>query len=96
MANHTPGPWKAYRQNHHQIPAHQIEDAAHMLVAYTGHTRTPGQADANATLIAAAPDLLSACKAALADIDSEPNSVHGFPSYAKLRDAIAAAEGGAS
>lgn len=62
MSKHTPGPWRFIANHPGCIPAFDIRDAEGMMVAYLGHTRTPGQAEANARLIAAAPDLLAACE----------------------------------
>ena len=59
MAKHTEGPWTS----------HELEDGRFSVVhwgplAYVGADE-PGVAEANATLMAAAPDLLDACYAAL-------------------------------
>ena len=67
MSKHTPGPW------HYQIDSHRRGRvfAGNMWLATTWTfpgdygVGTPLPAGANARLIAAAPDLLAACKAAL-------------------------------
>lgn len=64
---HTPGPWVARLEKDGWVVAHNTYDC----VAYI---RTLTVADANAALIAAAPELLEACQAAsayLADPASE-------------------------
>jgi len=63
MANPTPGPWaydKCEIDGRYSI--------YHMgPIAYCGDTTfEPGDGEANARLIAAAPDLLAACEAAMA------------------------------
>lgn len=56
---HTPGPWNHHKCTPNEIPAFEIwTEEKDMLVAYLGHTRTIGQAERNARLIAAAPLLL--------------------------------------
>lgn len=71
---HTPGPWVAYHQSdHHEwqigagLPPDKADNDGHyeLIVAETfgGLGRDDVQSDANARLIAAAPDLLEALKA---------------------------------
>lgn len=68
---HTKGPW--------QWAASDIQDGRYSIhhngpIAYCGDTTaSPGDGEANARLISAAPDLLAACEAALAWI-SDPAS----------------------
>lgn len=66
MAKHAPGPWKA--------TGYDVRQAGGRYIAYTGpHHTAPAdypvacmrEDEANARLIAAAPDLLAACKEAL-------------------------------
>jgi hypothetical protein len=62
MSKHTPGPWNNNKWNCHE---HQIS-ALGGTVALVSHSHSlisEESADANARLIAAAPDLLEACKA---------------------------------
>lgn len=67
MSKHTPGPW-ALDDNGHDIRTHEdywpIGCADGNLIAYVAHTDDV-MGEANARLIAAAPDLLAACEALL-------------------------------
>lgn len=58
-AKHTPGPWEAYYQSwcHTQQVKRMGNYAAHVDITSKNHEEDL----ANATLIAAAPDLLDAC-----------------------------------
>lgn len=65
-AQHTSGPWEHYQEGHNAAgwPCFVIlgPDTA-VAKIYTGVEEDyPGQAEANARLIAAAPELLEACK----------------------------------
>lgn len=68
MSDYTPGPWT----HSGQIggPGHcfcaQVWDASDKSLAVLATTANPSDANANARLIAAAPDLLEACKAFIA------------------------------
>jgi hypothetical protein len=64
MAAHTPGPWEAsrWRVCYGVLPGQRIGVICD--VATNKESRTP-ESEANARLIAAAPDLLAACKAAI-------------------------------
>ena len=57
--NHTPGPWAANRFKH---GAPLVEGGGHEIarVAYWSGSENASEVDANAHLIAAAPDLLAA------------------------------------
>jgi len=66
IAQHTPGPWSNERI--WDTPASRIHarvDGIPMALAEVFTMRNAGEKEANARLIAAAPDLLAACKAAL-------------------------------
>ena len=77
MSGHTPGPWgiRTYNYGDHRdaegiFPVGQVINLVPCV-----YGRTLEQCDANAKLIAAAPELLAACRAALAllsDSDAEP------------------------
>jgi hypothetical protein len=89
MPNHTPGPWVD--------DTYSIIGADDSLVAECGpYSNNHEEADANARLIASAPDLLAACKA-LADAAWDEMSHTATPNYVKCceraRAAIRAAEG---
>lgn len=80
---HTPGPWEA-------VPCHCEPDCGSMLI--NGPHNIDGRFDAaDATLIAAAPDLADALKAIVSDLD------HGWPvvevQLTQARAAIRKAEG---
>lgn len=84
MSKHTPGPWHitvgaAYRQ---------IEAVDGTLICFAASNNWANKA--NARLIAAAPDLLQALKAALTVL---PDSVGDFD-YNAAVDAVAKATGG--
>lgn len=65
---HTPGPWDAKRSAHGNEWSHWIEAGVNrQMVAAIGSF---ADSDANALLIAAAPDLLAACEAMLDTWDS--------------------------
>lgn len=85
---HTPGPWTIERHVEHEA-LHTIWSDRTLLVARTCFA--PNSA-ANALLIAAAPDLLDACRAALdwSGLDGDHISE---PVRGQLLAAIAKAEG---
>lgn len=75
MANryvHTPGPWEVVNQG-----VYQARGGGREILFGQHNTRSATKEErmANAQLIAASPDLLAACKAALAFFDLE-QSVH--------------------
>jgi hypothetical protein len=63
-ATHTPGPWEVSTKRGLNITA-KTRGGADFALAAVWTTLTGEAADANARLIAAAPDLLAACEAAL-------------------------------
>lgn len=67
-AQHTPGPWRIGVSSAVEGRAF---DGSWKFVAFPVRGGTPDQADTNARLIAAAPELLAALKAALAEIGGE-------------------------
>ena len=109
-AKHTPGPWvqpmRYSPEDGCDIPCGAIEDADGRSITVCTYDQEPTISAANARLIAAAPDLLAACKAVS---EWHQHSV-GCPAseigaigdsgcdcgLAAVRAAIAKAEGGAS
>jgi len=91
MSAHTPGPW-------HYKP--HAADSNYMLIfcssdQHEGDTLRGYCGEANARLIAAAPELLAACVDALALLRTVPDefAMPDHPVFGALRDAIAKAEG---
>lgn len=101
MANHTPGPWNTHICDDTLIVDGDGNDIALVLGDYATQSEVM---EARSRLIAAAPDLLEALKAADAalnhlgdvlngmDAVSEEDELH-FPAFEKVRAAIAKAEG---
>ena len=100
---HTPGPWSvaSYEAGKVVIEAHDGSDVAELI--WCDKPGIVEMCKADAALIAAAPDLLAACKEAIAELT---NARGGYPSWNAtpgrvqcalnlLRAAIARAEGGA-
>ena len=100
---HTPGPWKAARNKSYwevvvPWPEQTLDEADEYSpsVAYAWGG-TEQQAEANASLIAAAPDLLVALQAlfALPEYDgTKVTSLHRISVKEKVRAAISKATGG--
>lgn len=91
MSKHTPGPWN-WENDRTILVAENGERIASDADAQYDLLDGPN-ADANANLIAAAPDLLAACKAAL-DRHNYQGDGRPWPQlFDKIRDAIAKAEG---
>ena len=97
---HTPGPWIRWRTTTGGTPGTLIGPPGERYVAAVNSATTVNETTANCDLIAAAPDLLEACRASLVAITSS----YGVPHkggcqcrkcYAsdKLRAAIAKARG---
>lgn len=84
-AKFTPGPWSVTDADVCPV----IRDAANGLVAGISMRRDLKAVDANASLIAAAPELYGACRAALNMVDTD----QGPPNWDMLRAALAKAEG---
>ena len=97
MSKHTPGPWSVHRWSWPTEvtgPIHQVISSDNFLTAFVpawddprpGEVEASEEAKANARLIAAAPELLEACKVALGII--------GFGAeHDQISDAIAKATG---
>ena len=85
MSGHTPGPWKIFPFDGTQIIINSSDDLVAVVYAYD---RKKEEGQANARLIAAAPDLLAVCK------EAEHKRRVGTEIYKMLVAAIAKAEGG--
>lgn len=73
MAEHTPGPWTIEEYGDDDAPAlviHKDSESRVCFMATPGSHGDPAKIEADAHLIAAAPDLLAALQA-LADADAE-------------------------
>jgi hypothetical protein len=93
MSNHTPGPWAVGdRWGEQNGDAVFVSSGGFPVCAITGyHGRETSEA--NARLIAAAPDLLVALKAALVFSTDDDGAVWADSAIAKAEAAIARAEG---
>jgi hypothetical protein len=80
----TPGPWTIDNKIGRKSQLGIVADAAPCIIAVMGNAEAwPVEAQANAKLIAAAPDLLTACKALVdclaGHIQTEARRVHVAP-----------------
>lgn len=95
-AKHTPGPWQStkckavVKSADYWAIIEEGDESAAWAIAEIDCDREA--AEANAKLIAAAPELLAACEAAFSDYQSD---TFQQPTEALLRAAIAKAKGGA-
>ncbi len=100
MSKHTPGPWGIFDIDHCAVGECENTDILGRAVAVTTHHAVNPfygieyeEAKVNARLIAAAPDLLKACKALLKSFDCAAE--HSIGKSRKLANAaIAKAEEG--
>lgn len=94
----TPGPW-TWRKNHRRRDLVSGKDGRHIAVQIPAdlnayHPDVRECLDDNARLIAAAPDLLEACKLVIACCAGNPGQCHINASGLEIvRNAIAKAEG---
>ena len=88
---HTPGPWHAV-QDRNGSNCDMLVETENFRIATCGRADSL-VAQANANLIAAAPELLSACKATVADAEKAVNPASRLYGYEALKAAIAKAEG---
>jgi len=97
-SKHNPGPWRVDGEAHDMAGSAIIRDAGGFPVAST-RSWIKEQHDANARLVAAAPDLFKACKRQVVNIEQWLET--GVPAsadesqqiYNALKAAIAKAEG---
>ena len=99
-AKHTPGPWSVMAGDNYEIrspllpreyPHHCKEDSTGDFVAYVGN-HAPDFGEANANLIAAAPELLDALIGLVAWAD-DPRRDDPVEDLRKARAAVATALG---
>lgn len=102
MNNYTKGKWKAIRKEGthiHRIYSNDAQEICETLMPYgldeNMRSEVVRQAEANALLIAAAPELLAACIECLSVIDRTPNAtglsyeeVEKMPHVRALRSAV--------
>lgn len=89
MKTHTPGPWYCDPSDtKHDFPARQqVFGGGYLLAEVAGNGK--GSSGANARLIAAAPDLLAACKAFLS---CKPDERDAIDLEIMVEEAVAKAE----
>jgi len=89
MSVHTPGNWISFTDRNGRFI---VGSGTNCDVAYVAHPPV-GNSDANARLIAAAPDLLEALQMALAELDGLNLDAIGFDrtTLETMREAIAKA-----
>lgn len=94
MSTHTPGPWRVVPFREGDSPGICSADGVH--VCNVDGYGTLGETDSiNARLIASAPDLLAACREALALLEDPDSDQFGADAVeARLRAVITQAEGG--
>lgn len=96
MSAHTPGPWAvASADACQEIDVMEIAEVSHLrVIPARDRWPTPGEPEADAALIAAAPELLAALKVVTAHLASPPPSNQGWNAALNMAEAaIAKAEG---
>lgn len=96
MNKHTPGPWNCQRASAAGRNIICAENSPLDICVLSNRDKTQVQIDANARLIAAAPELLTALKDMVAMMDSGDEHGAGREWHRQAIAAIAKAEGGAS
>jgi hypothetical protein len=95
MSGHTPGPW-VWAERHHGLFGSGKDNRVLDFASYEGMwLAVSDHQEANASLIAAAPDLLAGLRAVVAMVDpAQPYMTHDeLTALADARAAIAKAEG---
>lgn len=81
MIKHTPGPW-AWRKDYCGLENPEIKEFVLAYESYEGMSLedypSTGREEANAKLIAAAPDLLDAIKSLVKQMHSPPTGANGY------------------
>jgi hypothetical protein len=98
MTKHTPGPWAVDgRADHHLLvgaPGRRLRQVVAEVPLVVGGLADPTpEAEANARLIAAAPDLLAACRDVLEFLDNGTPLHPGSLLHQEVEAAVARAEG---
>ena len=96
MCKATLGPWNCNRSSASGYDIVCSENSPTDVCVISRRDKTTGEIDANARLIAAAPELLEACKRMIEWDDREHDHPQRQAAYRNARDAIAKAEGGAA
>lgn len=92
MSNHTPGPWKVFVSHLNTFTVVTDDTRGRIICDFDRHNRVNNED--NATLIAAAPELLEAVRFALSVLLANyPVEASEFLAIKKLDAAIASAEG---
>ena len=91
-AQHTPGPWMLSARLDEGYRVHGVEGMID-AIADLDEWAEPGETEANARLIAAAPELLAACRRVLASIPPAGLDAWAVCAAADLSLAIARATG---
>ena len=100
-AAHTPGPWNCNRSSASGYDIVCSENSPTDVCVISRRDKTTGEIDANARLIAAAPQLLDALQTTAANLRSwkaaNGDGITTFDSWLEVvEEAIAKAEGGAA
>jgi len=102
MAKHTEGPWHSWEAGGGWISVSPVDKSRKPICRlgvedmYDSEWYHSPQDKANARLIAAAPELLEACQAIIAEFQPTPipSEIHALSPYKQVLDAIAKATGG--
>lgn len=86
---HTPGPWRVKHWRDGRVSIETTDELWNIATLSEGDDDAAGAIDADAALIAAAPDLLAACQAILAEADG--GWLRESPVAKQLRAALARA-----
>ena len=92
MTAHTPGPWNRQKSYATFYVEARLPDGLIQEVAAIGPTQHTEQQEANAKLIAAAPDLLAALNAMMTHMGMDEDEWNK-PTFDQARSAIAKATG---
>lgn len=96
MTQHTPGPWRVAFGNRLEIHGPKDEIGWPKSIVWNAGLFTDKESQANAALIAAAPDMLAALEAFVGSRKGDGMGWTLDSLQAMARDAIAKAKGGAA